>query len=242
MKLLTSRRAGFTLVELLTAALITTVILGSVAAASIALQKSFLGNRVYTKAAADSSRLVDYISQDLRNAMAVSRRTAGVPTAFKVGNFEITENDQLCVFVPDYYTSNIPDNASGSAYKTPRFSRNNIPTGRTYYNYDFIVKIDGITRIPNYPSTLEVRYVKRARGGGDPTVCFFRLEYEGGTLRKTEEIAERAEGERIRVVATEPKIFQITTSFNSYWSGEKYRDASRQFSTVYLQNYRTDLR
>jgi hypothetical protein len=235
-------RTGFTLVEILTAALITVIILGSVTAASVALQKSFLGNRQYMKASADSNRVIDYITQDLRNAMGVSRRTGTVSAALKVGNFEITDSDQLCVFVPDYYTSNIPDNTTMSPYKTPRFSRANIPAGRTYYNYDFIVKIDGITRIPNYPSQLEIRYQKRARATGDPTVCFFRMEFEGGTLRRTNEIAEKAESMKVRVVAVDPWDFQVSSSFASKWSGEKYRDASRQFTTVSLQNHRTDLK
>jgi hypothetical protein len=240
MKRRTSPRAGFTLVELLTAALITTVILGSVAAASMALQRSFLGNRALMKAGADSARIVDYMSQDLRNAMAVSRRTSGVSTAFKVGNFEITDTDELCVFVPGYYKSNIPDNTTGSPYKTPLFSRANIPLDRTYYTYDYIVKIDGITRIPNYPTMLEVRYVKKKRADG--VVCFFRTEFEGATARNTEEITEKAQGEKVRVTAVDPKVFQISTSYDSLWSGEKYRNSSRQFSTVFLQNYRTDLR
>ena len=241
MKRINSSIAGFTVVELLAATLITTIILGGVAASTLALQKSFFGNKVYMKASADSSRLVDFISQDLRNASAVSRRTNGVATAFKVGNFEITATDELCVFVPDYYNSNIPNNTSGSPYKTPRFARENLPADRTYYVYDDIVKIDGITRVPNYPTTIEVRYVKKPRSG-DNTVCFFRMEYEGTTLRRTDEVAEKADGEKVRVVAVEPKIFQLSTSFSSYWTGEKYRDASRQFSTVFLQNYRTDLR
>jgi hypothetical protein len=234
-------RAGLTVVEMLTATLITTIILGSVAAASIALQKSFLGNKALTKSNADTSRIIDYISQDLRNATAVSRRTNNTATAFRLGDFEISDTDQLCVVVPDYYVSNIPDNGSGSPYKTPRFARANIPTGRTYYIYDDIVAIDGSTRIAKYPSTVEVRYLKQTRAS-DNVVCFYRQEYEGATLRKTEEVAEKVAAERIRVVAVGLYDFQISATYNSLWSKEKYRESTRQFSTVHLPNYRTDWR
>jgi hypothetical protein len=242
MRKITSVKAGFTLVELLTAATITTVILGAVALGSLALQRSFAGNKAYMKATADSARVIDYISQDLRNASSVSRLTGSVSTSFKVGNFNITDTDQLCIFVPDYYLSNIPDNSSGSSYKTSRFSRANIPAGRTYYPYDTIVKLDGITRIANYPGTLEVRYVKKPRSATDGTLCYFRMEYEGTNLRRTDEIAQRADSLTIRVVAVDPRVFQISSSFSSYWSGETYRQNSAQFSSVTLENHRTDLR
>jgi prepilin-type N-terminal cleavage/methylation domain-containing protein len=241
MKKITLPKSGFTLLELLVASAVSSIILGAVAAGVYALQRSFIGNKAYMKASADSARVIDYITQDLRNATAVSRRTAGVSTRFEEKDFEITANDQLCVFVPDYYLSNIPDNTSGSTYKTARFSRAALPAGRTYFDYKDIVTINGTTRVVNYPSSLEVRYSKQPRSAADQTVCFFRMEFEGGTLRKADEISEKAGNLQVTVQAVDAWNFQITSSFSSYWSGEKYRKSSRQFSTVHLENHRLDL-
>lgn len=240
MKRITSK-AAFTMLEMLTATIITTVVVGSVFAATAALHKSFIGNRAYTKGINDNNRVVDYITRDLRNASAISRRTNGTSAPFKVGAFDITANDELCVFVPGYYVSNIPDNTQASPYKSPLFSRGRLE-GQPYYPYDTIVRIDGVTRVPNYPSTLEVRYTKRARSASDPTVCIFRTEIEGGAVRLTEDIAEKVESQTVRINAVGLHLIQITSSFASKWSGEKYRNNSKQFSTVYLENYRSDAR
>lgn len=235
------QQAGFTFLELMTAMAITTVLLGSVAAATFVLQKSFLGNKTYTKGVADNSRAVDYIARDLRNATAVSRRTGGNATPFKKGTFDITETDQLCVFVPNFYMSNVPDNSYQSTYKKPFFSRENM-NGQPYYPYNDVVVVVGVTRRPKYTGTLEVRYLKKARSASDSMVCMFRMEYENGTLRRADEISDRADSQTVTVnaVGLTMKKFQITSSFKSYWSGEAARKASRQFSTVYLENTRTD--
>lgn len=238
MKKLAFRLRAFTLLETLTAAAITTVVVGSVTVSTMALQRSFLGNRTYTKSINDSQRVADYIARDLRSAMAISRRTNNVSTPFKNDSqFEIRQNDELCIFIPSYYTSNSPDNPE---YQEQYFARENLGTGKSYFDYKDVVDIVGVTRFPKYPGMLEVRYVKRPRSGSDATVCYFRTEYEGGIARKTEEIAEKADGLNVRMVVDDSKKFQITTSFSSTWTGEKYRESSRQFTSVFLENFRTD--
>jgi type II secretory pathway component PulJ len=240
MKRITSAsRDGFTIVELMAAAAITIVILGSVAAATASLQRSFLGNRAYMKGSSDSARVVDYISQDLRNATGVSRNNAGVNTLLTFELFDITETDQLWITVPDYYTSNNPDNSSNSPYKTSRWSRTNLGE-RTYFPYDEIVKVVGVTRVPNYLGSLQIRYLKKRRAA-DQALCFYRMEYEGTTLRRTDEIAEKAEAMNIRISTVHPRRFQVSGNFSTRWSGENARKASAQFCTVALENYRTDL-
>jgi hypothetical protein len=232
-------QAGMTVLEVLTAAGLTLILLGSLAAATAALQRSFLANRSYMKASGDSSRVIDYVSQDLRNATGVTRNTAGVSTLLKTGQFEITETDQLWISVPDYYNSNIPDNSSNSAFKTSRWSRDYLGS-RTYYPYDQIVKVVGVTRVPNYLGSLQIRYLRNRRAA-DQVLCFYRNEYEGGTLRRTEEIAERVDPMKIRITAVAPRRFQVSGNFSTRWTGENARNASAQFCTVALENYRTDL-
>jgi hypothetical protein len=237
---LSASQAGLTLLETITAAAITIVILGSVAAATAALQRSFLGNRAYMKGSADSSRVVDYLCRDLRNATGVSRVNAGVPTKITVEQFDITETDQLYLLVPDYYKSNIVDNSSGSPYKTSVWSREYLGPDRTYYPYDQIVDVVGVTRVPKYLGSLEIRYMKKRRAA-DQAMCVYRMEFEKGTLRRTDEIAERAEAMNIHILAVDQRRFQVSSNFSSRWTGEAARKASAQFCTVALENYRTDL-
>jgi hypothetical protein len=233
-------RAGYTLTETIFAAAVTGVILAAAAVGSVSLQKSFVGNKHYAAGSSNGSRTIDHISRDLRNASRVSRVDSGVTTIFKTGTLEISGTNQLVVFVPNYYVSNAPDNTSGSAYKTSRFSRSNLPTGQTYFPYDNVVQVVGITRLPNYGGLLEIRYVKKARSPEDPTVCYFRREFEGGVLRSEEDIAEKVDSEQLTVVAADPRVFRISTSFSPKWTGERARAGTRQFSTVTLLNRRSD--
>src|SRR5437868_4458169 len=116
MKTLQKQRA-FTLVELLCASAVSVGVLTAAATGVITLQRSFAGFRQYTSGTNDSSRVADYLSRDLRNATKVSQVIGGTATPFKTGDIEITDTNQLVIFVPDYYLSNVPDNSTGSNYK-----------------------------------------------------------------------------------------------------------------------------
>ncbi|HET6406604.1 MAG TPA: hypothetical protein VFG14_01895, partial [Chthoniobacteraceae bacterium] len=154
--------------------------------------------------------------------------------------FDISQTDQLSLAVPDFYQSNVPDNSFQSAYKTSYFSRSRLGSGQTYFPYNDVVKVEGIKRVPNYPASIEVRYLKKARSGADATLCYFREEYEGTTLRRSDEIADRAADERVQIRVINTEQFQISSSFASRWTGEAAREGTRQFSTVSIQNFRTD--
>lgn len=240
----TSRRlAAMTLVEMACAVAITSAVLAGASAGVVALQKSFAGYKQYAAGMNDGTRVVDYVSRDLRNALRVSRRTAGTAAVFKSGFFQLTENDQLVIFLPDYYESNVPDNASGSDFKSPRLDRSNLTTGATFFPYLEVVALVGATRVPKYPGELEVRYFKQARSVQDPTQCYFREEYDGGAipvLRSRREIAQRAAAVRVTVTALNPSRFRILTSFSPEWSGEAKRMGTLQASTVKLFNFRRD--
>jgi prepilin-type N-terminal cleavage/methylation domain-containing protein len=237
------QRRGFTVVELLCAAALSLVILAGAVAGVIALQKSFNGSQQYAAGMNDGSRLIDYISRDLRNAVKVTRVIGGVPSAFKSGTLEVTGTDQLSISVPDYYMSNMRSNSSGSGYKTPRYSRVNLAAGTTYYPYDTVVAIVGTVRTPKYPSELEVRYVKKARSAQDPTLCYFRREYEGGAamiLRSDVDIAQNATNEKLTISALDLKRFRIITNFKPKWSGDSRRAGTQQIATVKVLNIRKD--
>lgn len=232
--------SGFTLAEMLVATAVTALVLSGAALGVMTLQKSFFGSKHYARGMNDGTRLVDYISRDLRNALKVSRRTSGVAAPFKSGTFEITATDELVIFIPDYFVSNVPDNSSGSDYKLPRFSRSRIPTGKEWFDYNNVVEVIGTKRGAKYPSLLEVRYVKKARSATDSTICYFRQEYEGSTLRSERDIAEKVDNANLTVLAVDPRRFRILSSFASKWSLEAARAGTRQFSTVQLLNQRRD--
>src|SRR4051812_24803723 len=139
---------GFTIVELLCAAAISVVILAGVSAGVVTLQKCFRSSQQYAAGMNDGSRLIDYITRDFRNAVKVTRIDGGVSSPFKSGTVEVDGINQLSISVPDYYLSNTRDNSSASAYKTGRFSRANLSPTSSYYPYDNVVAVIGITRIP----------------------------------------------------------------------------------------------
>jgi prepilin-type N-terminal cleavage/methylation domain-containing protein len=234
---------GFTVVELLCAAAISLVVIAGATSGVIALQKSFDGTQQYASGMNDGSRLIDYISRDLRNAVKVTKVVGGVPTAFKSGSIDVEGTDQLSISVPDYYMSNTRLNASGSAYKTPRYSRANLAAGSSYYPYDTVVGVTGTIRVPKYPALLEIRYIKKARSVQDPTMCYFRREYEGGaamTLRSDVDIAQNVTNEKLTVTAVDLKRFRLFTTFRPKWSGETRRAATQQIATVKVLNTRQD--
>jgi hypothetical protein len=103
-----------------------------------------------------------------------------------------------------------------------------------------VVKVVGVTRVPNYPGEVQVRYLRRAPTAEDPDTYFIRQEYEGSTLRSERDIAAKAAGETLIITAASATEFQITTSFRTRWTGEAARTGTRQFSTVKLLNRRRD--
>jgi hypothetical protein len=224
---------------------VTLVVLAGAMTGVVSLQKSLAGSTQYAAGFNDGTRLVDSISRDLRNAIRVSRLTSGTASAFKSGFFVIAETDQLVVTVPDFYESNVPDNSSGSAYKTSKYSRSNLnaSSGETFFPYTNVVAVIGTVRVPTYSGELEIRYLRKARSAQDPTLCYFRQEYDGGAtpvLRSEEEIAERAESVRLSITALNRSQFRVLTSFSPKWSGEPRRAGTLQASVVKLLNARRD--
>lgn len=80
---------GFTLLEVMMSTAISTLILGGLFTAAIAMQKCFVATEDYGTGKCDQMRLTDYLSLDLRRALSV---TAGTDETFI-----------LKVQIPDYY-------------------------------------------------------------------------------------------------------------------------------------------
>jgi hypothetical protein len=242
MKLLSLRgRAAFTVVEAMAAAAVTSIILAGVAMGAVALRHSYAANRKYIRDNANSARLIDYVCRDLRNAVQISLDGGVTPlqTTPSTG-VQITGSTQLSIFVPSYYQTNIPDNSYQSPYKTGVYNRSNLPAGQTTYPYDTVTDPNSFPRTLKFLGNVQVVYLKKARSM-DGTLCYYRQEYEGTTLRREDEIAEFGQDEQLIIVAVDSKDFQVGTSFASLVTGETFRAGSQQFSTVSIVNTRTDL-
>lgn len=202
-----------TLVELLIATSISVVILGVVTYASMSINRSMPATERQVTGSVVENRLMDYVTEDLRRAVRVSILAGGSSTVIKdTGGTSYTVNETtfLVISIPDYYSSNTPNNSVGSTFKTSRYTRATLNTSSTY-NGTGNSLVDGTVPWSEATTTvggkqvtrfapgsagngeIDVRYYRAARSNSDPTVCFFRSEYPSGsgTPNSTTEIAER---------------------------------------------------
>jgi hypothetical protein len=224
----------------LVASALTSIMLAGATTGVVALQKSFIGYKLYAAGMNDGSRLSDYISRDLRNATKIARIDSGVSSRFSSGSLDVSGLRQLVIVVPNYFLSNIPNNLSGSDYKRARYSRLNLAAGQDFFPYNDVVTTVSSTRLPKYPGEVEVRYLKKARSAQDPTISYFRQEYEAGTLRLERDIAEKVNNQSLVIQAVDERRFRIFTSFAPKWSGEANRTGTRQYAAIQLLNKRRD--
>jgi type II secretory pathway pseudopilin PulG len=122
-----ARLAGFTLVELLIATGISSVIGAALLTGSILVQKSFAASRHHIDAQAEQLRLIDYMGLDLRRALTVT------VTATASGS-------QLALTIPDYYEPD-PDHPGRLRPREPDVSKGTVvygaaPIAVSYYKRD----------------------------------------------------------------------------------------------------------
>ncbi len=191
-----SHSQGFTLVELIVSASVGLAVLGGLLSASIAIQRSISATNHYIASANNGNRLIDYVSQDLRRAVRVGSLIAGINTPLKNNiSLTVTEANTLTINIPDYYGSNTPNNASGSAFKSSRYARANLNTQAAFNGngagsalngsipWSEAVTLVGSIQLPRFAPVatgngeIQIRYYRGPRSGTDATVCFFRAEY-----------------------------------------------------------------
>lgn len=186
--------------ELLMAVGTGVVVLGVFAAAAMNLGRSMFAADHYARASNDGSRLVDYMVQDLRRAVAVGVLSNGISTPLKNGSAAtVSEGVTLTISIPDYYASNTPGGA-GSAFRTPRYARNDLntdplfntqgplPLNGTVQWEEGVTKVGGVETTRFSPVNLgsdqvEVRYYRAPRSRADSTICYFRAEHLPGNAR-----------------------------------------------------------
>ena len=223
------QHAGFTLVELLVSSSVGLMMLAGLVSAAVAIQKSISATNHYVAAVNNGDRLIDYVSQDLRRAVRVGGMAGGIRTSLKNNaSFGVTEENVLTISIPDYYASNIPNNAVGSGFKLSRYARITLNT-ETRFNTaaansplngcvpwsEAVMKV-GSLQTPRFApaagnNEIEVRYYRGPRSAHDHTVCFFRAEYLAGSNVPNSvprEIAERvARSESITtLIVTAPNL------------------------------------
>lgn len=109
------RLAGFTLAEVMIASALTSIVLGGLMTASMAIQRSLSANDQLSRAQSDILRVADYMSRDIRNSTSV--------------NTTATSSVLLTVTMGDYYDrKGTPNNVADDVANPPALGR----TGATY--------------------------------------------------------------------------------------------------------------
>lgn len=107
-----NREGGGTLVELMVAVAVYSMLFGALAAGVIALQRSFSATEKYSKSVSDQSRILDYVARDVRRASAVT----------------ITQSStRLDLTLPDQYANAAPSRT----FRTPSVSMTAVTYGTT---------------------------------------------------------------------------------------------------------------
>ncbi len=213
------RTTAFTMLELMIAMGGSIIILGSLLAASIGLQKSFSASERYAETQIEERRLIDYIGRDLRRAVGVSKRDVGLlAEPYAGGDFDLVEGAELILTLPAYYRSNAPAD-SGFDQALPVIGTS---TGRVDY---------GTVAGPAPPFLVIYRKVFYQPEG---SICFVRDE-EG-----TRELVVRdAAGLTLRLSApTSRANIRLSAAFRASFS--RRGGAVNVYDEVMLRNQRID--
>lgn len=149
---------GFTLVEVLVASAVSTIVFGSVIIGAIALQKSFHASEIFMSSQIATTRLIDYLDGDLRSATTITFN--GAP--FREGEKTLKEGAILEVRKPKFYSSDDPNSSNYMA------ARELTATVDAYSNLGVEYGEPGV-------SETVVQY-KRAYRGERSSICFIRVE------------------------------------------------------------------
>jgi Tfp pilus assembly protein PilW len=120
------RLRAMTIPEVMVSSAILSLVMAALVVAIVTLQRTFRASQHHAKSQIEQSRLIDYISRDLRRALTVS-----------VDTFEGAA--RINVLIPDYYDEKgTPDDASDDVPRKPRIvgrtiEYGNAPVSVSYY-------------------------------------------------------------------------------------------------------------
>ena len=267
---LTSTQFGaYTLVETMISAVIGMFVIGGLLAGAVAVRKSVDGTERYVTGINNSTRLMDYVVQDLRRSVRVGTLVSGTNTPYKTGTtgFSVTSSNILTINIPDYYGSNTPDNSFGSSFKSSRYSRRNLDSGTTYWvsansilngtvPWTEAATTIGSTQAPRYAPVgtsngeIQVRYFRAARSAADGSICYFRAEYpsSSNTPNITKEIANRISDNisttTLTVFVTTPasgrSVYRVQSGFTPRYSALSSTSGTREVVGITSRNQRRD--
>ncbi len=107
-----AHQAGFTLVEMLIALGSSVVILGTLIAGALGLQKSMRASEEYATRQAEQRRMIDYIARDLRRSIFLGVRNGpGAARQAASGSILLSGTTTLEAVIPGYYKVNTPGSA-----------------------------------------------------------------------------------------------------------------------------------
>jgi hypothetical protein len=260
---------AFTLVETLISMTIGAFVIGGLLSGAVAVRKSIDGTDRYVTGVNNSTRLMDYVVQDLRRSVRVGTLVGGTNTPYKndTTGFSVTASNILTINIPDYYGSNTPDNSFGSSFKSSRYSRRNLDNGATYWvSANSILNgtipwAEAATTIAATPAVryapagtsngeIQVRYYRKARSASDSSICYFRAEYpsSSNTPNITKEIAERISDNisttTLTVFVTTPasgrSAYRVQSGFTPRYSAFPSASGTREVVGITSRNQRRD--
>ena len=176
----TADRRGFTIAEMMISMAGSAIIIGALMLSSVGLQRAFRASEVYAAAQADQRRLLDYLTRDLRRAVAVATVTTvngSAPSKVGTDPVNVVGDTGLLLTLPGYYKGNTPETADYDQPMPVVFDDRRADYGTA----------SGVA--PGVPVIFRKVFV-----ASEGSVCFVRQEAEA-----QEVIVRRAEDLRTRV-------------------------------------------
>lgn len=130
-KLFRSKKArGFTLIEVMVAAAVYSMLFAALAGGAVALQRAFGATGQYSKSLSDQLRILDYVARDVRLASSVA----------------ITQNSmKLTLTRPDQYANAAPSRT----FRTPAVSMTAVTYGSTPVSISYYISGSNCIREEN---------------------------------------------------------------------------------------------
>ena len=136
----TTSAAGFTITELMVAAVVSTILLGVIVLGGVALQRTFNASDSALKASADQSRILDFIVRDLRQALTATVTNGGQTLTLTTPDYIDTSTNlpRIPSITPaTYNTTTIPKGVVDYGNPGAPLSITYFPTNNTVAPYSY---------------------------------------------------------------------------------------------------------
>lgn len=209
--------AGVSMVEVMIAASICSLVLGGLILSAVSIQKSFQAAEIYISSQLATTRLIDFLDSDLRTATAVSFNGA----AFRDGERMLGQGAVLEIRKPKFYRSEVPGSSDYQAIQ------------------ELTATVDAFGNLgvdygtPGAPETI-IQYKRVYRGETD-SICFVRVE--DGIEQVIVEYGDEIDCD-LRMSDAGQRVEIDTWFFSKFGDGTARVNSS---GAVMLRNPRTDI-